>query len=287
MASGSAFRYGPDPVVEALFILLSGGVMLAVSVVPHAGAMRTAWLRLGGIVATMASAVGAALALVRGDLVPTPPFYRRTQAALVGLTVFLAIAHLALNWARTSGAARALGIVGFVVAVLAGSNLLHDAMLTRGTAVAFPPKGFSMALQTLSAAGAGAVTGFALMTALFPACGIPARPDTDGAVAGAFLRLYRGLFVVLALRAALAVAGVLVLHAARPVPGLWDRLGPLVALRWIVGLVAVALLAALARRRMAAGATLSAAAFLLVAALLAVDAEALALHLVRGTGLPF
>ena len=286
MASAPAFRYGPARVAEALFILLAGGVWLA-SVLPNADGVRTTWRRFGAILSVVSALVAAALAGLRSDLVATPPFFRRTQAVLVGMVVLLAIVHLAYNWARTSGAPRLLGIATFVVAVLAGTNLLHDAMLARGTAVAFPPKGFSMALQTLSAAGAGAVTGLALMTALFPACGIPARPDTGGSVAVAFLRLYRGLFAALILRAALAVAGVLILNAVRPVPELWDRLGLAVAGRWLAGLVVVPVLAALARRRMAAGRTLSAAALLLVASLLAVDAEALALYLVRETGLPF
>ncbi len=269
----------------SFFILLAGGVLLAAAA-PKPGDVRPAWLRLAGVIAVVSAALGAVLAGTRADLVETPPFFRRVQASVVGITLLCAVAQLACVQRRAVRAARLAGVAGFVVAVLAGSNLLHDAMLTRGTAVAFPPKGFSMALQTLAAAGAASVVGFTLMTAAFPIWGVR---NGDGAVAAArsFRRLYRGLIAVTALRAAVAVGGVLVLHTARPVPGLWANFGLLIPLRWLAGLVAVLVLASLARRRAAGGQSLSATAFLLAAALLAADAELLALYLVRETGLPF
>lgn len=273
---------------EALFILIAGGVLLAAAI-PKTEDVRPTWLRLAGVIAVVAAALGAALAAARDDLVQTPPFFRRNQAVLIGLTLLCALAHLVAARFRLPRIARAMGGIGFVIAVLAGSNLLHDAMLTRGTAVAFPPKLFAMVLQTVSSAGAGAVVGLALMTALFPAFGIRADSDTAAATpsAAAFERLYGALLVALALRALVAVGVAMVLQASRPVPSLWTEFGWLIPPRWLVGLVAVYLLAATARRRLATGAALSATAFLLVGALLAADAEALALYLVRETGLPF
>ena len=271
---------------EALLVVIGGGVLLAAAV-PRVSDVRPTWLRLAGAIALAGSGWGAALAALRTGLVPTPPFYRRTQAALVGMTVASAVAHVAVTrWRRSMPAARGIGVVGFLLAVLAGSNLLHDAMLTRGTAVMFPPKAFSIALQTLSTAGAGAVVGLAVMTALFPAFGIPAAADSGGAVARAFLRLHRSLLAVLAIRAAASVGAAFLLSPApsAPIP---DGSGPSIVVRWVVGIGAVVALAIAARRRMAAGVPLSAAAFLLLGALCAADGEAVALALVRETGLPF
>lgn len=273
---------------ESFLILLAGGVLLAAAAVPRPADLRPTWLRLAGVVALASSALGAALAAGRGNLVATPPFFRRVQAALVGITLVCAVVQLVCVQRGALRAARVVGFAGFVVAVLAGSNLLHDAMLTRGTAVTFPPKGFAMALQTLSAAGAASAVGFALMTAAFPLCGTRAAADdaAAAAAAGSFRRLYRGLVIAVALRAAVAVGGVLLLQSARPVSGLWANFGLLIPARWLAGLVAVPLLATLARGRLAAGNSLSGTALLLAAAMLAADAEALALYLVRETGLP-
>jgi hypothetical protein len=280
--------------LESFLILLAGGVMLAAAL-PNPADVRPAWLRVAGVVAILAAVLAAAVALLRSDLADTPPFFRRVQAALVALTLVCAIAHLALVRRDRSRAGRVVGVAGFAVALLAGSNLLHDAMLTRGTAVAFAPKAFAMALQTLAAAGAASVTGLALMTAAFPLFGVPHAAEGGGGSAAAsaagparaFRRLHRGLMGAVVLRAAVSVGVVLALQAARPIPLLWTDFGLLISLRWLLGLVAVAVLAALARRRITTGRTLSGIAMLLVAALLAVDAELLALYLVRETGLPF
>ena len=269
---------------ESLLILTAGGVLLAAAV-PRPADVRPAWLRLAGALAFVCAIVAAVLAAARNDLVETAPFFRRVQAGLVALTIVAAVAHLACVRLTLSRAARAVAVAGFGVALLAGSNLLHDAMLTRGTALAFPPKAFSMTLQTLAAAGASSVVGLMLMTAAFPVCGV-AGGETDVA-ARAFRRLYRCAMAVVLLRAALAVGAVLVLHSARPVPRLWADYGVLIPVRWLAGLVAVPVLASLAPRRFAVGRPLAATAMLVLAALLSIDAEALAMYLVRETGLPF
>jgi hypothetical protein len=269
---------------ESLLILTAGGVLLAAAV-PRPADVRPAWLRLAGVVALACAVLGASLAAARGDLVDTPAFFRRVQAGLVALAVLAAVTHLVCVWRRQPRVARVAGVAGFGLALLAGSNLLHDAMLTRGTALAFPPKAFAMTLQTLAAAGASSVVGFMLMVAAFPVCGVAREEPQVGA--RAFRRLYRCAMTVVLLRAVVAVGGVLLLHAARPVPRLWADHGPLISARWLVGLVAVPVLAALAPRRFALGRPLSATAMLVAAALLAIDAEAVALYLVRETGLPF
>lgn len=278
--------------LESLLILVAGGVMLAAAA-PNAADARPAWLRLADVVAILAAALGATVALLRSDLVETPPFFRRVQAALVGLTLACAVAHVALAGRNGPLAGRVVGVVGFVVAVLAGSNLLHDAMLARGTAVAFRPKAFAMALQTLAAAGAASVTGLALMTAAFPLCGVPRESERNGGGGGssahparAFGRLHHALVAAVVLRAVASVGFVLAVQASQPIARLWADFGLLIAVRWLAGLVAVVALATLARRRIAAGRTLSGVATLLLAALLALDAELLALYLVRETGLP-
>src|SRR5688572_20705432 len=114
--------------LESLLILLAGGVMLAAAV-PNPADVRPAWLRLAGVVSILTTALAASIALLRWDLVETPPFFRRVQAALVGLTLVCAVAHLAFAGRNESLAGRVVGVAGFVLAVLAGSNLLHDAML--------------------------------------------------------------------------------------------------------------------------------------------------------------
>lgn len=276
--------------LESFLILVAGGVMLAAAA-PNAADVRPAWLRLAGVVAILATALAAAIALLRSDLAETPPFFRRVQAALVGLAWACAVAHVGLAGRNGSLAGRVVGVVGFVVAVLAGSNLLHDAMLARGAAVAFPPKAFAMAVQTLAAAGAASVAGFALMTAAFPLCGVLRESERGGGAssadpARAFGRLHRALVGAVVLRAVVSVGLVLTLQASQPIVNLWTEFGLLIPLRWTAGLVAVVALATLARRRIAAGRTLSGVAMLLLAALLALDAELLALYLVRATGLP-
>lgn len=278
--------------LESFFILLAGGVLLAAAA-PRVGEVRPAWLRFAGGVALASAVVGALLAMGRGGLVETPPFFRRVQAVLVGLTLLCVIAHIACVYGRRLGAARLAAVGAAALAVLAGSNLLHDAMLTRSTAVAFPPKGLAMALQTLSAAGVASIIGFTLMTALFPLYGVPREagpgPSAEAIVPAArsLRRLQQGVVAAVIARAVVSVGIVLLLQAARPVPGLWASFGSLISLRWLAGLVGVLVFAALARRRVEAGRTLSAAALLLAAALLAADAELLALYLVRETGLPF
>ena len=173
---------------------------------------------------------------------------------------------------------------GFLVALLAGSNLLHHAMLAPGTAVAFPPKGFSMALQTLACAGAAAVPGIAFTVALFPLAGV----GEPVAAAASFRRLHRAFIGALAVRAVVSIAGVFLLTKfAPPLPAerAWDP--AVAATRWVLGLVVPAVLAAVAYRRAARGLALSASAALLLAALCAMNGEAIALVLTRRTGLPF
>jgi hypothetical protein len=272
---------------ESLLILIAGGVMLAAAV-PNPSDVRVAWLRLAGVLATLLATAGAAIAAGRTGLVETPPFFRRVQAALVGLTLLFAVTQFAFAFTGRPRALRLTCLVGCVVAVLAGSNLLHDAMLARGSAVAFQPKAFAMALQTVAAAGAASVTGLALMTAAFPLCGrrTGGEPGGTGGSARAFRRLHRDLVAALVLRAIVAVGVVLVIQVTRPVPRLWTDYGLLIPVRWLVGLVVVAGLAAASRWRVEAGRPVG-TALLLLAALLAVDAELLALYLVRATGLPF
>jgi hypothetical protein len=272
--------------IEASFILLAGGILLGLAL-PAPDRVARAWLVGGGVLAAAFAVVGALAAAMRVEpegVAPPPQFFLRIQAALVGLTCAATLLHVALAGTGRLRVQRWAGVGGFLVALLAGSNLLHHAMLAPGTAVAFPPKAFSMALQTLTCAGAAAVPGVAFAYALFPLLGV----GEPLAAAASFRRLHRALLLSLSVRAVASIAGVFLLTKfAPPLPPerAWDP--ALAATRWSIGLVAPAVLAAVAYRRAARGLALSAAAVLLLAGLCAMNGEAIALALARRTGLPF
>ena len=269
---------------EVILILLAGGLLLGTSL-PKPADIAPAWSRrLSGVAMILFGAGAVAAATLPRPAVDVPPFYRRVQTGLILATLAIALLHrLAIRfgagWTR-----RIIAWTGFLVAVLAGSNLLHEAMLARGTAIALPPKALSVALQALSCLGAAAVPGIAFAYALFPVWGVTGAEQS----ARSFRRLHLTLLGALSFRAMVSVGGVLAFSRLAATSGAAAHADPwITAARWLLGIVAPAALAFLASRRAAGGRPLSAAAVLLIAALCAMNGEAIALLLVRDTGLPF
>jgi hypothetical protein len=269
---------------DVMLILIAGGFMLAAAV-PKPDAVGRAWLRWTGGLALLTAVAGAAVVATGGHgAVDVPAFYRRIQAGLIAVTVAVAFLHFAAAFAGMGWTRRVIGVAGFLVAVLAGSNRLHEAMLGPGTAVAVPPKALSMALQTIACAGAAAVPGLAFAFALFPVSGV----TTPAESARSFRRLQAGLLAVLSCRAAVSVGGVLAFSRAAATSGAAAHVDfRLAAVRWLLGIVAPAAFAVVGYRFAARGRAFAACAVLLLGGLCALNGESLALLLVRDTGLPF
>jgi hypothetical protein len=269
---------------EVMLILIAGGFMLA-GAVPNPDAIGRGWLRWVGGLALVSAMAGAALAATadRGS-VDVPAFYRRIQAGLIAVTAAFAFLHFAMALVAMRRTRRILGAVGLVVAVLAGSNLLHEAMLGPGTAVAVPPKALSMALQTISCAGAAVLPATAFAYALFPVLGVTTLEPS----ARSFRRLHATVLGLLSCRAVVSVGGVLVFSRAAATSGVAAHVDyRLAAVRWLAGIAAPAVLAVVAYRFASRGRAFAACAVLLLGGLCALNGEALAVRLVRDTGLPF
>ena len=169
-------------------------------------------------------------------------------------------------------------VAAFVVAVLAGSNLLHEMMIPLGTATRYPPKLWAMIIQTVAAAGVAAMSGPG-------ADGHAPRPrvphgveDDDRAVPAAELRR-RGRCS--SGRALLAIAAT-VAHD-RATSGC--ATGCSSSTRWLVGLLVPAVFVYMAHDCIKRRSTQSATGILYVAGVLIFIGEIVALYLVRGDGI--
>jgi hypothetical protein len=268
---------------QTFFILLAGGVMLAAAVSdPRQVTLR--WLRLAGIIAlTMCGLAGAFYAFGERDTANTSLVLRRVQVGLFVVTALCVLAQLGFVQVARRGAQRAFAAAAFLVAVLAGCNVLHEMMAQQGTAVRFPPKTLSMALQTLACAGVAAMSGLALMDMLLGHAYLTASQMTMRP----FARLNRALAVALLLRVISAVPLALALQRWRPLEMLWAVHGLMMITRWLVGLVVPAVFVYMAHDCIKRRSTQAATGILYVTGVLVFIGEVVALHLVRATGLPF
>ena len=267
---------------ETFLILLAGGVMLAAAV-SDPREVTLHWLRLAGIIALCVGALAVFFHVQREPAEVLPLFYRRLQSGLLVATLLAVTGQLAfvqVAWRRTQ---RALAGLAFLLAVLAGANVLHGLMVPAGVAVRFPPKGLSIALQAASCAGVAAVAGLALMDMLLGHAYLTASKMTIEP----FRRLNLTLAAALALRGIVAVGVVLWLNAWRPVEMLWGVYGLYMLTRWLVGLGVPAVFVYMAHDCVRRRSTQSATGILYVAGVLVFIGEIVALYLVRETGLPF
>ena len=125
---------------ETFLILLAGGIMLAAAV-SRASQVTLNWLRLCGILALAMAGIALFFYFTR-DAQPATlsPQLRRVQLGLLIATVAAILAHLAFVQLAFRRTQRFLAGAAFAVAVLAGTNLLHELMIPAGTAVRYPPK---------------------------------------------------------------------------------------------------------------------------------------------------
>ena len=268
---------------ETFFILLAAGVLLAAAV-PDPKSVTLNWLRLAGIIALSMAGLSLFFFFAYREPVPgaTPRFRTILAGQLIAATA-LNLAQLAFAQTDHRAAQRVCALAGCVIATLAGSGLLHELMIPTGAAARFPPKILGMALQTLAAAGVAAMTGLALMTMLLGHAYLTASKMTMVP----FRRLNLALAVTLALRALVSVGVVLLLHHLRPVELLWGRHGLFMLTRWLVGLLVPAVFVYMTHDCIRRRHTQAATGILYVTGVLVFIGEAIALHLVRETGLPF
>lgn len=267
---------------ETFLILLAGGVMLAAAL-SDPREVTLHWLRLAGMIALSVGALAMFFKVQRGAPETLPLFYRRLQTALFVLTLLAVagqVAFVQVAWRRTQ---RVLAAAAFVVAVLAGANVLHGMMVPAGVAVRFPPKSLSIALQTLSCAGVAAMAGLALMDMLLGHAYLTAARMGIAP----FRRLNLALAAVVGLRVIVSTAGVLWLQRWRPLEMLWGIYGLYMLTRWLVGLGVPAVFVYMAHDCIRRRSTQSATGILYVAGVLVFLGEIVALYLVRETGLPF
>lgn len=268
---------------ETFFILLAGGIMLAAAI-SNPAEVTLHWLRLAGIIAlTMCGLAGVFYAFGERGVANTSLLLRRVQIGLFVVTTLLVLAQLGfvqMAWRRSQ---RLCAALAFIVAVLAGGNVLHEMMVAYETAVRFPPKALSMMLQTLACAGAAAMTGLVLMDMLLGHAYLTAAQMTMRP----FARLNAGVAVMLGARAAGAIGLVLALNRWQPLEMLWNLHGLMMITRWLVGLAVPAVFVYMAHDCIKRHSTQAATGILYVAGVLIFIGEIVALHLVRATGLPF
>jgi len=248
---------------ETFLILLAGGVMLAAAL-SDPKQVTLHWLRLAGIIALCVGALGVFFHVQRDAGETLSLFYRRVQTGLMAATLVAVLGQLAfvqVAWRRTQ---RLFAAAAFVLAVMAGANVLHGLMSPAGVAVRFPPKAFSVALQTWSCAGVAAMGGLALMDMLLGHAYLTAAKMTIAP----FRRLNLALAVALALRAVVGIGGVLWLNRVRPIEMLWGIYGLYILTRWLVGLGVAAVFVYMAHDCIRRRSTQSATGILYVAGLL-------------------
>jgi hypothetical protein len=267
---------------ETFLILLAGGVMLAAAV-SDPEQVTLHWLRLAGIIALCVGALGVFFHAQRDPAATLSLFYRRMQTGLMVATLLAVLGQLAfvqVAWHRTQ---RLFAATAFVLAVMAGANVLHGLMTPAGVAVRFPPKAFSVALQTWSCAGVAAMAGLALMDMLLGHAYLTAAKMTIAP----FRRLNLALAAALVLRGIVGVAGVLWLNRLRPLEMLWGIYGLYMLTRWLVGLGVAGVFVYMAHDCIRRRSTQAATGILYVAGLVIFIGEIMALYLVKETGLPF
>ena len=268
---------------ETFLILLAGGIILAAAVSSPAQVTLN-WLRLCGILALVMAALSLFFYFTR-DAHPAQlsPRMRNIQVGLLIASVILILGQLAfvqVAWRRTQ---RAFAAAAFVLAVMAGVNVLHGLMAADGLAARFPPKWFSVSLQAWSCAGAAAMTGLALMDMLLGHAYLTASKMTMAP----FRRLTVALAAAVGLRVVVAIAGVLALNRWRPLEMFWGIHGLYVLTRWLVGLGVPAVFVYMTYDCIRRRHTQAATGILYVAGVLVFIGEIVALYLVRETGLPF
>lgn len=267
---------------ETFLILLAAGVLLAAAV-SDPKQVTLHWLRLAGILALSVGGLALFFFLRREVPPEVTARYHRTLLGQMIVTLLLVLAQLAfvqIDWKRTQ---RVFASLAFVVGVMAGTGLLHELMVPRGTAVRFAPKSFAIALQFLTCAGVAAVTGLALMDMLLGHAYLTASRMTIHP----FRRLNLALACVLALRMLCAVVLVNVLQGRQPLEMLWGIHGLFIGTRYLVGLLVPAVFVYMAHDCIQRRSTQSATGILYVAGVLFFIGEILSLHLARETGLPF
>lgn len=267
---------------ETFLVLLAAGILLAAGV-SDVRDVTLRWLRLAGILALTMSGLSLYFLLTRDPAPGGSVLFRRVQVIQAAATIALTLGQLAFVQIAWRRAQRVFAVAGFVTGVLAGTALLHDMMILRGSASNFPPRTFAITLQFLAALGVAAATGVVLMDMLLGHAYLTASKMTIRP----FARLNRTLGAALVYRAMLAVVLAMALHALRPVHLLWGVYGIYIGTRWLVGLIVPAAFVYMAHDCIRRRATQSATGILYVAGVLIFIGELLALYLVRETGLPF
>ena len=273
---------------ETFLILLAGGVMLA-SAVPRPADVTLHWLRLAGILALSFCGLGLFFYFRREPPMPhMAPLLWRIQMGLLLTTTIAVLGQLAFAQVGWRGAQRALALTAFLLAVLGGSNLLHELMFARGTALLLympplPPKAADMLVQTLACAGVAAMTGLVLMAMLLGHAYLTASKMTMAP----FRRLNLALAVAIGLRAVLGAGAAYVAWRDPPVDLLWAWYGLQIGTRWLVGLVVPAVFVYMTHDCVRRRATQSATGILYVAGVLVFIGELIALWLTRETALAF
>ena len=237
------------------------------------------WLRLCGILALVMAGISAFFYFTReAHFAQLQPVLRNVQVGLIVATGVLILAQLGLVQIAFRRTQRLLAGAAFVIAVLAGTNLLHEMMIPLGTAVRITPKMWAMTLQTLAAAGVAAMCGLTLMDMLLGHAYLTASKMTIAP----FRRLNTVLATVLIARVILAI-----LATAMLTREIWMREGLFILTRWLVGLVVPAVFVYMAHDCIKRRSTQSATGILYVAGVLIFIGELIALYLVRESGLPF
>src|SRR5687767_1015129 len=109
---------------ETFLILAAGGVMLAAAI-SNPREVTLQWLRLAGIIALSGLGLVAFFYFRRGPS-GAAPFFLRIQLGLIiatGVAILGQLAFVQVAWRNTQ---RLFAYGAFVIAVLAGVNLLHD-----------------------------------------------------------------------------------------------------------------------------------------------------------------
>jgi hypothetical protein len=263
---------------ETFLILLAAGIMLAAAV-SSPQQVTLNWLRLCGILALVMAAVGLFFYFTReAHPAPLAPRMRNVQVGLLVATVILILGQLVFVQAAFRRTQRAMAAAAFVVAVLAGSNLLHEMMIPLRTATKYPPKLWSMTIQTVAVAGIAALSGSALMDMLLGHAYLTASKMTMAP----FRRLNLFVAAMIVVRAALAAAATIAMPRE-----VWQRDGLFIITRWLVGLLVPAMFVYMAHDCIKRRSTQSATGILYVAGVLIFVGEIVALYLVRSTGLTF
>lgn len=247
------------------------------------GQVTLNWLRLAGIIALCMAGLAAFFYSQRESAAAVPLLDRRVQFALVGTAVLAILGQLAFAQVAWRATQRLLAFTAFILAVLAGANLLHELMIPSGAAARFPPKMLSIAIRTVACAGIAAMTGLVLMDMLLGHAYLTASKMTIAP----FRRLNLALAAALVLRTLVAVGAVLWLQSHRPVEMLWGVFGLYMLTRWGVGLLVPGVFVYMADDCVRRRSTQSATGILYVTGVLVFTGEIVALYLVRETGLPF